>query len=72
MNKEYKKAEASMHSTSVQVANLAKKAGIKKLILTHFSARYKNIDQMLNETRKIFRNAYVANDLDTIIVPYAK
>ena len=72
MDKEYKKAEASMHSTSVQVANLANKAGIKKLILTHFSARYKNLDHMLNETRKIFGNAYVANDLDTIIVPYAK
>ncbi|MGD1836435.1 MAG: ribonuclease Z [Nitrososphaeraceae archaeon] len=72
MNKEYKKAVESMHSTSVEVANLAKNASIKKLVLTHFSSRYKDLRYMLMETRKIFRNTCVANDLDTIIVPYIK
>lgn len=59
------------HSTDVQAATLAKKANVKKLLLTHVSSRYLGADvkQMLKETRKIFPNTYIMSDLSEIAVP---
>lgn len=51
------------HLTSMQAATIAKKAGVKKLILTHFSARYVNLRDMELEARSIFPNTYLAEDL---------
>ena len=51
------------HLTSKQAGLLAKKAKVKKLILTHFSQRYKNLDEILKEAKKEFKNTIVANDL---------
>jgi ribonuclease Z len=59
------------HSTSVEAALLAKEARAKKLVLTHFSARYKNVGALLREARKIFPNAIAAYDGLTLDVPYS-
>ena len=57
------KAEESKHLTSVQAAEIAKKAGVKKLILTHMSQRYeKEEGRILNEAKKIFSNSLAAKD----------
>lgn len=49
------KAEERKHLTSKQAAEIAKKARVKKLILTHFSQRYdKNPEQILEEAKEIF------------------
>ena len=62
-----KLAQEYKHLTSKQVAEIAKKGKIKKLILTHLSQRYsKNSDKILNEARKIFKNTTLAKDLDVI------
>ncbi|MDE1851639.1 MAG: ribonuclease Z [Candidatus Micrarchaeota archaeon] len=50
------------HSTAVEVANLAKKAKVKALLLTHISARYSDAGQLEQEARKIFRNSRAATD----------
>ncbi len=52
------------HSTNIQAAILAKKYFVKKLILTHFSARYNYVDikKILKECTKIFFNTYIAYD----------
>lgn len=50
------------HSSAQQVARLAKKYKIKKLVLTHLSRRYKTEKPLLNAVRPIFRNAIVAKD----------
>jgi ribonuclease Z len=56
------KAKAGFHSTSIQAAQIAKKANVKKLILTHISNRYKNSDLLVTESRRVFENSIVAED----------
>jgi ribonuclease Z len=51
------------HLTSKQAALIAKNANVKKLILTHFSARYVNLREMEAEAKSIFPNTYMAEDL---------
>ena len=49
--------------TAKQAAEIAKEAGVKTLILTHFSARYRDPEILGNEAREIFPNTLVAEDL---------
>ncbi|MHC1567694.1 MAG: ribonuclease Z [Candidatus Syntropharchaeia archaeon] len=59
------------HSTASEAAEIAKKANVKKLILTHISARYsENKETLLKEAKKIFENTVVAEDLMVEEVPY--
>ena len=65
----YLNAEADMarqfsHLTARQAAELAVKAGVKKLILTHISRRYREKD-VLAEAQSVFPGAVVARDFDT-------
>lgn len=50
------------HMTASDAATLAKKAKVQKLVITHFSQRYKNSDDLLKEAKKIFKNAIAAKD----------
>ena len=52
------------HMTAAKAAQLAKDAGVKTLILTHLSRRYRERD-VLTEARSIFPNSRVARDFDT-------
>lgn len=59
------KAKEHKHLTSKQAGEIAKKSKSKKLILTHISQRYsKNLEEVLNETKKIFSNTILAKDFD--------
>ena len=58
------------HLTALQAAEIAKKANVKALVLTHFSARYLDLSLFKNEASKIFRNTYIAEDLKK--VPFDK
>jgi ribonuclease Z len=51
------------HLSAKDSGILAKKSKVKKLILTHFSQRYKKLDEVLNECKKEFKNVELANDL---------
>ncbi len=55
-------ARENFHSTGHQAAMLAKQAGAGKLILGHFSARYKDLDPLLQEARMVFENTFLAED----------
>jgi len=55
-------AKERSHSTTIDAANIAKKAKVKKLIIGHFSARYKKLDELLMETKSVFQNAELAED----------
>jgi len=56
------RADEDGHSTPSQAAENAKKAKVKKLVLTHISARYDDTTTLLKQARKIFRNTVVAED----------
>ncbi|NQZ45011.1 MAG: ribonuclease Z [Flavobacteriaceae bacterium] len=50
------------HSTAKQAAMIAKKAQVGKLILGHYSTRYKSIDLFYEEAEKVFENVALAED----------
>jgi ribonuclease Z len=63
-----------LHSTSTMAAQVALGAGVKQLIMTHFSPRYAPgnalmLDDLLEEARAIFPNTTLAYDFFTYDVP---
>lgn len=56
------KGEEHNHMTAKQAAQIANKANAKQLILTHFSARYKNTQEIEEDARNIFDNVICAKD----------
>jgi len=63
LDKEKQKALDTCHSTAKQAAILGKNAKVKNLILTHFSARYKDENAHLNEAKEIHNSVITAKDL---------
>ena len=60
------------HSTPSQAAEVAKEAGVKRLILTHISARYETPKPLLEQARKIFPQVEAAEDFMKIDLPLAE
>jgi len=62
------------HSTTTQAAEVAHEAGVKRLLLTHFSSRYlyKDLQQLEKEARNIFSKTHVMKDLQEISIPLTK
>ncbi len=63
LDEEKDRAQDTCHSTAKQAATLGKNAKVKNLILTHFSARYKNEEGHLKEAQKIHNSVITAKDL---------
>ncbi len=61
-DKDKKRAKDNGHSTAKQAAEIAKQAQVKKLVLGHFSNRYKTLDILQNEARNEFKNTELAID----------
>jgi ribonuclease Z len=59
------RAIKTFHSTAIQAAEIAKAANVKKLIIGHFSARYKLLDEILIEAKSVFENTVVAAEGET-------
>jgi ribonuclease Z len=66
-----KEAEANQrgHSTARQAAWVAKKANVKKLILTHISSRYQDDRALLKEAQEVFPNTVIARDKMEFEIP---
>jgi ribonuclease Z len=56
------------HMTGRQAGILAMKSDSKKLILTHFSQRYKNINPLLEQAQEAFPETIAANDFQKIVI----
>ncbi len=63
LESEAKRARETFHSTALRAAKVAKKAGVKKLILTHFSNRYKNPKVIEEEAQKEFSESIASREL---------
>jgi ribonuclease Z len=50
------RAEKTQHSTAEQAARIAKEADVKKLLIAHFSSRYKVLEPFLKEAKEVFPN----------------
>ncbi|MBN1455491.1 MAG: ribonuclease Z [Methanomicrobia archaeon] len=62
-----------MHSTALEAADVARRAGVHKLMLTHLSARYSDLEgarKLKAEAQEAFENTDVASDLMTIEIGY--
>jgi ribonuclease Z len=59
-------AEKSMHSTAKQAAEMARLANAKKLLIGHFSARFKNTDDFVAEAKEVFPETEAAVEGKTI------
>ncbi|MDA3928090.1 MAG: ribonuclease Z [Prolixibacteraceae bacterium] len=57
-----KQAKKTFHSTTVQAASLAKLSNAGKLLIGHFSARYKNTNFLVDEACEIFEHTIAANE----------
>lgn len=56
------KAKEYKHMTFYEAAELAKKAKVKELWLTHFSPSLIRAEEFMNDVRKIFPNSYAGKD----------
>ena len=57
------KAKENYHSTAKEAAELAKRARVSNLILTHFSARYEDVTELVNEAKTTHDSVIAAKDL---------
>ena len=62
------RAEAYWHSTAADAATVAREAGVKKLLLGHYSSRYPDETAFLDEAREIFPESYLTNENDIFYV----
>ena len=55
-------ADKTKHSTALEAGKIAAKARVNKLILGHFSSRYKNLDEFRTEATSLFSNTFIAKE----------
>lgn len=56
----HERAAARFHSTTIQAGAIAKMAGVKKLLIGHFSSKYETLEGFLTETLEVFENTELA------------
>jgi len=61
-NENTMEAEKFFHSTAAQAAEIARRAGVKRLILGHISGRYADTDQHLAEAKAVFEQVEIAEE----------
>ena len=62
------RAISTMHSTAKQAATIALKSNSKKLLLGHFSARYRDTGVLESEAKEIFQNVVCVEDGDEFLL----
>jgi ribonuclease Z len=65
---DFLKAKETKHSTATEAAMIAKGANVKKLLLGHFSARYKDLAILKEEAGAIFANTALAIEGETFSI----
>ena len=65
---ERKLAKERGHATTADAAKVAQMAGAGRLLIGHFSARYKDLEVLLAESREIFPATDIARERETFII----
>jgi len=60
MEEEKDKAQETRHSTAAEAAEMALRSRVQKLLIGHFSARYRELEPLLLEAREVFANTELA------------
>jgi ribonuclease Z len=68
LNNMLDRAGETFHTTALQAAQIALNTNTKKLLIGHFSARYKTLNELLDEARSIFPNTELAIEGKTFII----
>ncbi len=68
MDEEEAKANETKHSTARQAAEIAKRSRAKRLLIGHFSARYKDLEPLLAEAKSVFGNSSLAIEGQTFTI----
>jgi ribonuclease Z len=68
MESEKSIATKTMHSTASDAGRVACEANVERLMIGHFSNRYKVLDGLLAEARTVFENTLLANEGETVSV----
>lgn len=70
LSSEERDARSHGHLTAKQAGAIAREAGVRKLVLTHFSQRYGSTKPFVEEAREVFDGEIVAvRDGDRVPVP---
>ncbi|HEX5409573.1 MAG TPA: ribonuclease Z [Gemmatimonadaceae bacterium] len=71
-DEEAARATETGHSTAREAAQVARSAGARRLVLTHFSARYsRDAQELVRQARELFPETVAARDGMEIEIPYA-
>ncbi|WP_069657804.1 ribonuclease Z [Arcticibacter eurypsychrophilus] len=68
MNDMADRAAETFHTTALQAAEVARFAGVKQLLLGHFSARYRELEPLQDEARTVFANSRLALEGQTFVI----
>jgi ribonuclease Z len=68
LNNMLDRAKITHHTTALQAAQIAEITNVKKLIIGHFSARYKTLNELLDEAQSVFPETELALEGKTFVI----
>jgi ribonuclease Z len=68
LNEMLDRAKETHHTTALQAGNIAVQTNAKKLLIGHFSARYKSLDELLTEAQSVFPATELAIEGKTFVI----
>jgi ribonuclease Z len=72
MHEMLSRAKETYHTTALQAALIAQKAEVHKLMIGHYSARYKDLQPLLEEAKTVFMNTVLAIEGESTIIEPCK
>ncbi|MES2285002.1 MAG: ribonuclease Z [Bacteroidota bacterium] len=62
------RAKETFHSTALQAATIAQKAEVRQLMIGHYSARYRDLQPLLDEAQTVFSNTILSIEGKSTVV----